>query len=291
MVKLKLTLVALSFFGLVQAQTFKFSVGYGVPWISQQIGTNSTTANSTTLDPLTGAEIPRTTNSTKTVKGSYGAGWNVSGAFGYKLSEHLGLELGISYLAGKSYTTQSFFSDTRLDVLTSYSHEVESSKSRAILFTPTLKFMTQQRKFTPYFLVGPVLGKINFHRELERSTEESGTVVTEFRNTKFTGGLAIGLRGAVGVSVILNKKVSLFSEIVFTGMNYYPKESEIKRYIVNGEDKLSTLTGNVRKTIYVDKVESDSQASNPENSPGRSVRFPLAMSSLSGNVGILVNLQ
>lgn len=291
MVKLKLTLVALSFFGLAQAQTFKFSVGYGVPWISQQIGTNSTTANSTTLDPLTGAEIPRTTNSTKTVKGSYGAGWNVSGAFGYKLSEHLGLELGISYLAGKAYTTQSFFSDTRLDVLTSYSHEVESSKSRAILFTPTLKFMTQQRKFTPYFLAGPVLGKINFHRELERSTEESGTIVTEFRNTKFTGGLAIGFRGAVGVSVILNKKVSIFSEIVFTGMNYYPKESEIKRYIVNGEDKLSTLTGNVRKTIYVDKVESDSQASNPENSPGRSVRFPLSMSSLSANVGILVNLQ
>jgi hypothetical protein len=291
MVKLKLTLVAMTFIGFAQAQSFKFSVGYGLPWISQQIGTNSSTSYTTTLDPNTGAEIPRTTNVSKIVKGSYGAGWNASGAFGYKLSEHIGLELGISYLAGKEYSTQSSFTDRSLDVLRSSSQETETSKSRAILFTPAIKFLTQKREFTPYFLIGPVLGKINYHRSLERSTEEAGSVNSEFRNTRFRGGISLGLRGAVGATIVLNKKISLFSEITFIGMNYYPEEGEITRYTINGEDKLSTLTGNVRKTIYADKIENDSRETTIENSPGKSLRFPVAMSSVSGNVGVVVNLQ
>jgi hypothetical protein len=159
------------------------------------------------------------------------------------------------------------------------------------LFTPAIKFLTQKRDFTPYFLIGPVFGKINYHRALDRSTEENSSVNTEFRNTRFKGGISLGLRGAVGVSVVLNKKISLFTEIAFMGMNYYPKESEITRYIINGEDKLNSLTGNVRKTNYVDKIENDSQDTNMENSPGKSLHFPVAMSSVSGNVGLVLNLQ
>lgn len=287
-----LTVVGVTVFGFVQAQSFKFSVGYGFPWLSQQIGINSSSTYTTTLDPNTGSEIPRVTNTSKSIKGSYGAGLNLTGAFGYKLAENIGLELGISYSTGKEFTTVSEYTDTRLDVLKSFTSESETSKSRAILFTPMLKFVTHKRNFTPYFLIGPVLGKINFHRAMGRTTEDEGVVTTEFRNTKFKGGISVGLRGAVGVTVVLNRKLSLFSEITFTGMNYYPKESEITRYMVNGEDRLSLLTTNVRKTIYVDKVENDSDnATDDLHTPAESVRFPVAMSSLSANVGVLINLQ
>jgi hypothetical protein len=152
--------------------------------------------------------------------------------------------------------------------------------------------MTIRRNFTPYFLAGPVFGKINFRRELERTTEENGSTYTELNNTKFTGGISIGLRGGVGVSVILNKKLNLFSEITYTGMNYYPKESEITRYTFNGEDKLSTLPQRIRKTIYVEKIETNSQtASDNVNTPGKSTRFPVTMSSLNVNAGVLINLH
>lgn len=282
----------MTFFGFVHAQSFKFSAGYGVPWISQQIGTNTSTTYTETIDPETGATTPRATSASELVKGSYGAGWNVNGSFGYKLSENMGLELGLSYSAGKEYTTHSLYADTRTDVVNSLSRETETSKSRAILFTPALKFMTHKRNFTPYFSVGPVFGKVNFHRSLGRSVEEDGVIGTEFRNTKFTGGISIGLRGAVGVSVVVNRKLSLFSEIIFTGMNYYPKESEITSYIINGEDKLSTLTENVRKTVYVKKLSTDTQnASDMINAPNKNVRFPVAMSALSLNAGVLIDLR
>src|SRR5687767_7828531 len=117
MTRLFLTLVVLAFFGFAQGQSFKFSVGYGIPWMSKSIGTNSSTTYTTTLNPATGAEIPRATNTSELVKGSYGAGWNASGAFGYKLSENIGLELGLTYSAGKEYTTHSRYADTRLEVL------------------------------------------------------------------------------------------------------------------------------------------------------------------------------
>ncbi len=292
MKKLLLTLVGVAFLSFVQAQSFKFSVGYGLPWLSQEIGTNSSSTYSTTLDPSSGLEIPRVTNSSKSIKGSYGAGLNVAGAFGYTLSENIGLELGISYSAGKEYTISSNYTDTRLDVFKSSTYESETSKGRAVLFTPMLKFITHKRNFTPYFLIGPVFGKMNFNRAMVRSTQENDALTTEIRNTKYKGGISVGLRGAVGVSVVLNGKFSVFSEIMFTGMNYYPKQSEIVRYTVNGEDRLSALTQNSRKTMYVKSVDNDSgNSSDYQNTPGKAVRSPLSMSSVGANIGLLVNLN
>lgn len=292
MKKILLTVVAVAFLGFAQAQSFKFSVGYGFPWLSQQIGTNSSSTYSTSLDPQTGVEIPRVTNTNKGIRGSYGAGLNISGAFGYTLSENIGIELGISYSTGKKYTTSSNYTDTRLDDLKSSTYESETSKGRSVLFTPMLKFVTHKRNFTPYFLIGPVVGKISFNRAMVRSTEENDAFTTEVRNTKYKGGISVGLRGAVGASVVLNRKFSIFTEIMFTGMNYYPKQSEIIRYTVNDEDRLSSLTENSRKTLYVKSVDSDSDnASDYVNTPGKAVRFPLSMSSVGANIGLLVNLN
>ena len=292
MKKILLTAVGVAFLSFVQAQSFKFSVVYGLPWLSQEIGTNSFSTYSTAVDPETGLEVPRVTNTSKSIKGSYGAGLNVSGAFGYTLSENIGLELGISYSAGKEYTTTSNYIDTRLDTLKSSTYESETSKGRAVLFTPMLKFITHKRNFTPYFLIGPVLGKMNFNRAMVRSTEESGLISTEVRNTKYKGGISVGLRGAVGASVVLNRKFSFFSEIMFTGMNYFPKESEIVRYTINGEDRLSALTENSRKTIFVKSVNNDSDSgSEYVNTPGKAVRSSLSMSSIGANIGLLISLN
>ena len=291
--KLNLTLVAVAFIGFVQAQSFKFSAGYGIPWISQQIGTKTSTMSSTSIDPETDIEVPRVTYSSKNVKGSFGSGLNISGAYVYEMSKTIALELGLSYVEGRKYTTQSSYTDMALDVVKSSSFESETSKSKAFLFTPTLKFITlksrRRREITPYFLAGPVLGKINFNRELKRSEESNNTLTTENRTTKFRGGISVGIRGGFGANVEMTRNVSFFSEIIFTGMNYYPKESEITRYIIDGEDNLSTLTENVRRTKYVNEIKLDSQQSSLDvNSPGKSLRFPVAMSSISANVGVLI---
>ena len=91
------------------------------------------------------------------------------------------------------------------------------------------------------------------------------------------------------MNVVMNRRISFFSEITFTGMNYYPKESEITRYIIDGEDNLSTLTQNVRKTKYVNEITLDSQQGALDaNSPGKGLRFPVAMSSISANIGVLI---
>jgi len=297
--KLILTSVAVAFIGFVQAQTFKFSAGYGVPWISQQIGTKTSTTSTTTLDPVTNVEVSRVTYSSKNVKGSFGSGWNISGAYVYEISKNIALELGLTYLEGKKYNTQAAYTDMASNVVKSSSYESETSKSKAFLFTPTLKFSTKPSRrrskagdITPYFLAGPVLGKVNFSRELKRSEEANNTLTTENRTTKYRGGISVGIRGGFGVNVVMNKKFNFFSEILFTGMNYNPKESEITRYVINGEDNLSTLTRNVRETIYVNEIKTDSQdATSAANSPGKSLRFPVAMSSISLNVGLIIKPQ
>src|SRR5690606_19357864 len=129
--------------------------------------------------------------------------------------------------------------------------------------------------------IGPVFAKNNFNRAMIRSIQESDVSVTEVRNTKYKGGISVGLRGAVGASVVLNRKFSFFSEIMFTGMNYYPKESQIVRYTINGEDRMSSLTENSRKTVYVKSVNNDSDnAGDYVNRPGKAVRSSISMSAV-----------
>lgn len=290
MTKLKMTLIALTFFGYAHAQSFKISAGYGFPWISQQVGTNTSTTSTTTLDPGTNTESQRIVYTSENVKGSYAAGWNIGGAYIYEISKNLSLELGINYVLGRKYTTESAYTEINADVVRNFHHESETSKSRAFQFAPMLKYMVYDRRrpVTPYFFAGPVLSKVSFDRDLKRYVEESGAVSTESRTTKFKGGISVGVRGGAGVNVKLTKKMSFFSEISFTGMNYYPKESEITRYTINGENNLSALTPNVRKTTYVNKVTTDSQHTPEEiNSPGKSLRFPVAMSSIALNVGVV----
>jgi hypothetical protein len=292
MVKLLLTLVSLGFFGFVQAQTFKFSAGYSFPFLSQQIGINTTSEKTTIADPKTNAVIPRMVTTSKTVQGSYGSGFTVGGAFDYKLSEHIALELGLQYNVGKKYNTTSRYTDTQLQVLKSSSNETEVSQSKAWVFSPVMKFITSQRVLTPYFLFGPALGKINFYKELDRVIEENGSLSTENHYTKFKGGISLGLRAGVGVTYMLNSSVSVFTELVFLGMNYYAKESEITRYNINGEDRLHSLTDNVRKTVYLKKVTTDSRTvTDGSTEPNQATRFPIALSSLTTSAGVLVKFH
>ena len=153
-----------------------------------------------------------------------------------------------------------------------------------------LKFITHKRNLTPYFLIGPVFGKINFNRAMVRSIEENDFTTTEVRNTKYKGGISVGLRGAVGASVVLNRKFSFFSEIMFTGMNYYPKQSEIVRYTINGEDRITSLTENTAKQ-FMSVSRQRAESSDYVNTPGKAVRSSISMSSVGVNIGLLVKLN
>lgn len=292
MVKIFFTLLSLGFFGIVQAQTLKFSAGYAVPWLSQPIGLNSTSEKITIADPKTSAPLSHITSSKDEVRASYGSGLTIAGAFDYKLSENISIELGLHYVVGKKYSTTSSYTDTQFHTLKSATVETETSQSKAILFTPAIRFITAQRMLTPYFLFGPAFGKINFYKDLGRVIQENSTTSSQDTYTKFKGGISLGLRAGVGMTYVLTSSLSFFTEVVFLGMNYYPGESEITRYVINGEDRLNSLTDNVRKTVYVKRVTSDTrEAADGSTAPHQSPRFPIAMSSLTTSAGILVKLQ
>src|ERR1035438_7821011 len=67
-------------------------LGYGFNAVSQSIGDSYSSTNS-------GSTFSSTDQN---VKGSFGAGLNFGAAFGYMISEHIGAELGISYLSGST---------------------------------------------------------------------------------------------------------------------------------------------------------------------------------------------
>jgi hypothetical protein len=271
----------------------KLSVGYGVPSSSQKMGTNSSFIYDRKTNPETGFLEPEYRTREEDVYGSYGSGYMVTGSFGYMFTQHLGVDLGLRYQHGKSYKTLDAQEDIIDGVVVEYSRYHNSSYGRSIMATPSLVLTTGDGMFSPYLMAGPVFGKTTVWTETENYelSDEMATESSEIRHEKASGGISIGISGTAGVRFRLTERVNLFGEVSFTGVNYYPKESEITKYTVNGEDKLSTLSVRDKKSVFVKRLTS--QTGDPAKSsddPTEALRYSTPFSSVGFNVGVRVSM-
>jgi hypothetical protein len=79
------------------------------------------------------------------------------------------------------------------------------------------------KNVTPYTRFGMIIGiPTKFYEETQSGT---GALTGTFKE-KETGGLAMGIQGAVGVNFKVGKKVGIFAEIFGIGMNYAPGQIE-----------------------------------------------------------------
>lgn len=294
MKKLFILLLAVAGSQIAYPQAYiKLSVGYGVPSSSQKMGTNSSFIYDRKTNPETGFLEPGYRTMNEDVYGSYGKGYTATGSFGYMFTQHLGVDLSFRYQHGKSYKTLDADEDIIDGVVVEYSRYHNSSYGRSIMATPSLVLTTGDGMFSPYLMAGPVFGKTTVWTETE-SYELSEGMTTEssvITHEKASGGISIGVSGTAGVKFSLTERVNLFGEVSFTGMNYYPDESEITKYTVNGEDRLSTLTVRSKKSVFVKKRTT--QTGDPAESsdePMKKMRYSTPFSSVGFNVGVSMGL-
>lgn len=270
-----------------QSAYVKFSAGYGFPLAGGQLGSGGSSSFTTTLNPQTGEQIPRVVTINENVHGSYGSGPLLTGTFGYMFSPNLGVEGMFSYFRGREYEILNTALDSRLDNVIYYASDVETTYSRGFLFSPLFKVSAGEGAIRPYLMAGPVIGKVDFYHESNHYAEEEGLTLSEIRSTHYKGNIVKGARGVVGVEFNFSGALSLFSEVVITGMNYYPGESELTRYEVDGEDRLPSLTVRQRRTKYVEKTVWDTNEPIPSvDEPLKASRISIPMSSISANAGI-----
>ncbi len=239
---------------------FRFGLGYGFPSASQMVGVNSTYSSSATSS----------SSKEEGVYGSLGSGFAFNSSYVHMYSKNIGLDINLQYLWGRKYESTS---KSSYDGIANVTYE-SKVYSRGILFGPSLIAMVGEGKVKPYVQVGITMGKM-------KVTSEMST--TNFNVTsEYKGGLSIGFKGGFGIDVPISENAEFFSEFIFLGMSYYPKE----------ETTTPTSGPSQPKTEFVREVTSSYNVSNPTNSnSNKELSESVPFGSVSINVGLKLLLK
>lgn len=271
--KIKIVMFCFCFItSVVQAQIyFRAGVGYALPAAQENIGNNENelldgNSYSVTVEP---------------VKASYGAGVNFSLGGGYMFTKIIGVDLGITYLSGKTYETHYDYTEVGYG-----SEKLDSEmKSKAIYICPSI-LITPGDKL-PYVRMGVVMGmpKIEGKDTYFFNGDGEYLASSEWEQRK---NMSFGFQGAIGMQWTLGANLKLFTELNFTNMTYYPGEKVATSFFVNGENVYSEVDEYYKKTIYKDKVVYNAPTN--YDAPSEEVQVSIPFSSLSFQVGVVYTL-
>lgn len=275
---------------LAHSQGFYLKVGsgYSFPSAPQVLGSNMADITYRNTDPETGYYIPTISRSEKEVVGGHHTGVTTTLAAGYMFTSGLGIELSAGYLFGKEYTTTDEIRDYLDGELQNSRVSTMKWQSRNAFLSPAIVIARDFQRVRPYLSAGALLARPEVRETWEYLSdfqeEGSWTVVD-----KFDGGLSIGVRGTAGVDVKLGPKVAVFAEVAYTGFSFYPEERNTISYTFEGEDKLSTLTLPMRKTVFVKSYTYNSGTNvDPSERPSRLMRKSYGMNSLAATTGLKI---
>ncbi len=216
--------------GFSQGFSVGANAGYSLGAGTQVLGASSTTSGTTT--------------SLEGVYGSLGEGFRFGVSGGYMFDENIGAELGLSYLAGKTF-----------EITTSSGGVTAVTKLTGSGFTaaPSIVLSATMKAVRPYARLGVVIGILRAKQEI--AIQQAGQSVEYVLEE--SGGLALGYAAALGIVVPTGGVVDLFAEAGLHSVTYSPRQAEVTKLTVNGSDQLSTLPQRVVE--YEENVTSGSQ--------------------------------
>ncbi len=251
MKKVFLSVAIVATAGFANAQGFYAGVnlGYGISNSSDLVGTEE-------------VKLPTGDTTSKNIYGTLGRGFNTGLNFGYMITDHIGVDLGLNYLMGSKLVTESYDSNTEFFV-SIYEATLQSSQFRV---SPSIIITSGGDGLSLYARAGLVLPVITSTMQEIRSSEEVpmlGTMTaewdTEIRDTEIKGAMSLGYQGAIGVSYGLSDNLSLFGELSGINLRVKAASSEMTKLTSEGVDvPLASLDRYYTHTNYVDELNSSS---------------------------------
>jgi hypothetical protein len=143
----------------------------------------------------------------------------------------------------------------------------------------------------PYVSAGPVFALVRIDERNSNYSDYDNTPDLIVDEQRYSGGVALGLRGALGLDVRLTQTVGVFSEVAFVSMTYHHKGKETLKYEVNGQDEVPSWSVSQREVEYLASTNLNTAVSDfsPE-APSKELRTYFGMGSLTVAVGLKVTL-
>lgn len=273
------------------------------------------------LSPPT-AEVPRVTQvttSTETITGSFGQGWRVGLAGGYRFSPYLSAELSVNYFQSETRRmTRQYILD--FDRATPALDLEARGHVHALDLAPSIVcWLPTDRPWSVYARVGlivPVYGKLIIETHVQDKygltrTEQNAagpvtiTNINLHEEDQINPRPTIGFTGALGVRVPLGTAVDFFAEVEYRNISVSSKNKEITSY--SGTATASTAGGSQSTTLSLEQLSyaerhtdyedvldtqsnmkgSNGQYTDPSRA-GNDLRSYINIGGLGLNVGVMV---
>lgn len=293
-------------------------------YVDFKTGYTFAVANAVIGSPLEtiGQSIVEINGNEKSVTNPYnsrGAGFTLTGNFGYEITENFGVELELSFLRSSNILNASQYIDTSSAGLI-YDTE-HNSYTLMLRATPMLVVSGNKNlKFRPYAKFGlliPFYGKIvsnityrddlgilaqdllpslnpdlnNLVQDLETVSYSDIQTTTNIK-AKTNGAFSIGFASRVGLAYNVSKNISIIGELEMNMLSVKSKKTEVIEFEsnskLNSEDVASynvdDLPEIIRVTNYEDEItESSNSSYSDTNLPGYNRNQPKEQLSLRNN--------
>lgn len=203
-----------------------------------------------------------------------GQGFSTQFAAGYMFKPNFGVELGLAFHQGAS------FSSTSKGYESSFKATFQSD---FYLINPSLVFALPQKNFQAYTKFGPLIGFGSIYQSIE--DRERGFFESDLEvDIEASGGFFYGAHAAVGIDYKLTDRLAFFSELNLRLAAYSPKEGEVTKYRLDGQNQLNNLSDSERYIRYVDQV--DYNQSSPPDEPSKALGSAFSLSSIGLQLGL-----
>jgi len=252
----------------------KFYIGIGLG------GGFSTSSSFDMLYKFKGSPV---NNTISVVPVGLGNGFNGSLSFGYWFNKYVGIELAVSGFLGLPIKGDSVINLVGSSVAT------VKIKGSLLSVIPAVVISAGLEKVNPYARFGFQIGALptmvsNYSQNNGSTNPPTSKEIT----TVYYGGVALGYTAAGGVNFNFNKLITFNVELQFVHSTWSPNYSEIEKYSVNGQDRLSTLPTWEKQTTFVWEKNDDGVIDMTK--PRQELRESVPFSTVSINVGIKFRL-
>jgi hypothetical protein len=207
--------------------------GYGFPILGQGFYANNYDKNRNGMDETVHSKAY-----------SMGAGLICKTYLGYKFSNAVSIELGMSWQhSGLNYTYSNISPGF------SPAFQTEQIESTMLDLIPALRFQMGAGNWGVYTRTGLLLGLPMLYTE--KSDYSDGQGYTEAYTLESKGGVSWGFMQAIGLSYQLNKNISFFAEATGAIQSWAPERGSFTAYVSNGKDVLSTMQVSQKEIVYL----------------------------------------
>jgi hypothetical protein len=173
--------------------------------------------------------------------GSYAQGLSFAGAFGFFFTRNFGLDIA----AGMNITTlENAYGSSYTYPTYNYYYKYTFKPKSYLHIAPSLFVDANTGIVSPYSRLGIIVALPSMEYVYDyRYVGSTGSVSTTYEKDVYQPTASIGFQGALGVGFNFKLKplIRLTFECSVIKLNYAPSSYKVEEYLVNGQDKLSTL--------------------------------------------------